>query len=238
MSVLTDLKASVETIVTSAWDHTDGRVVPDSTDLALGNHRVQMSAVVLYADLADSTELAITSQEIAAEVFKAYLQGATRLIRANGGEVRSFDGDRVMGVFIGEQRSTSAARCGLQINYFFTQLLAPRFMRAYATALVGFKFAQTVGIDSGNVQVVRGGIRNNNDLVWVGRAPNVAAKLSAIRDGKHSTFVTEDVYKGIAQSLRTSTTQTDVWIRLSWNAGSQYGVPIIYGSHCTCTPPS
>ena len=78
-------------------------MVPDSTDLALENHRVQMSAVVLYADLADSTELATTNQEIAAEVFKDYLQGATRLIRANGGEVRSFDGDRVMGVFIGEQ---------------------------------------------------------------------------------------------------------------------------------------
>ncbi len=238
MSVLTDLKASVETIVTGQWDHTDGRVVPDTSDLALGNHRVQMSAVVLYADLADSTELAITNQEIAAEVFKAYLQGATRLIRANAGEVRSFDGDRVMGVFIGDHKNTNAARCGLQINYFFTKLLAPRFTSAYAASLVGFKFAQTVGIDNGIVQVVRGGIRHNNDLVWVGRAPNVAAKLSAIRNGKHSTFVTEDVYKEIAQNLKKSTTNTDVWSRLSWSAGPPYGVPIIYGSNCTCTPPS
>jgi class 3 adenylate cyclase len=238
MNVLADLKASVEDIVTSGWDHTDGRVVPDTANLALGNHRVELAAVILYADLADSTELAITNQEIAAEVFKAYLRGATRLIRANRGEVRSFDGDRVMGVFIGERKNSRAAICGLQISYFFKNLLTPRFKTAYPAALANFTFAQTVGIDNGTLHVVRGGIRNNNDLVWVGRAPNIAAKLSAIRNGQHSTFVTESVYKEMATDAKDSNKGVAMWTRLSWRDGPKYGVPIIYGSNWNWTPPS
>lgn len=124
MAILDDLKASVEKVVTEQWTHTDGRVVPGDYSLALSNDRVEMEAAVLYADLADSTEIAIASQVKAAEIFKTCLQGTTRLTRANDGHIRSFDGDRVMGVFIGDNKNSSAAKCGLQINWFFKNLLA------------------------------------------------------------------------------------------------------------------
>jgi len=227
MAILDDLKASVETIVAENWTHTDGRVVPGEDSVGLGNDRVELDAVILYADLADSTELAISSQVKAAEIFKAYLQGATRLIRASNGEVRSFDGDRVMGVFIGENRNTRAAKCGLQINWFFKNLLVKRFHEFYGDAVGSFN--QTVGIDASRVHIIRGGIRAHNDLVWVGRAPNVAAKLSSIHNGKHSTFITEKVYSTILDSSKLSEGK-EMWTRLSWKAGEKYGVPIIFGS--------
>ena len=232
MSELQDaLRAELEETITTAWETRDGEVVPKSKDLSLGNDCVVIDAVMLYADLADSTELAVFDQEKAAEVFKCYLRGCTRLIKANDGEVRSFDGDRVMGVFIGNSKNTNAAKCGLQINWFFQSILAVRFKEFYGqTAFGGFSFTQTVGIDMSPVQIARGGIRNNNDLIWVGRAPNVAAKLSSIRDGKHSTFITETVYTALNATSRKGGNGLDIWTRLNWGAGTTYGTGTVYGS--------
>ncbi|MGA2537956.1 MAG: adenylate/guanylate cyclase domain-containing protein, partial [Terracidiphilus sp.] len=146
-----------------------------------------LDAALLYADLADSTELAVMDKEKAAEVYKAYLQGVSKLIKRNGGEIRSFDGDRVMGVFLDGAMRTNAATCGLQINWFFRKVLIPEFQSFYIT-LNSFPFAQTVGVDVGQIHVARAGVRLDNDLIWVGRAPNIAAKLSSVREGNISTI--------------------------------------------------
>jgi hypothetical protein len=44
----------------AVWETRDGQVVPNSEDLKLGNDRVELEAVLLDADLADSTMLAIS----------------------------------------------------------------------------------------------------------------------------------------------------------------------------------
>ena len=86
------LIAELEPTVHTPWEKREGAVVPENERLKLGNDRVEMDAVFLYADLADSTELAIARQEIASEVCKGYIRGVTRLIKENGGEVRSSTG--------------------------------------------------------------------------------------------------------------------------------------------------
>src|SRR4051794_37165542 len=115
MALIDDLRDETQEIVAAAWDRRDGRVVPEAEDLALSNEAVDFEATFLYADLADSTELAIANQSRAAEVCKAYLRGASRIIRQFGGEIRSFDGDRVMGVFIEGTKNTNAATAALKI---------------------------------------------------------------------------------------------------------------------------
>jgi adenylate cyclase len=57
----------------------------------------------------------------------------------------------------------------------------------------GWLMDHGIGIDTGEALVVRGGIRNNSDLIAIGAAPNVAAKLSSIRD-KYSIYATEEAY--------------------------------------------
>src|SRR6185312_2954960 len=120
---------------------------------------------------ADSTELALQSQNIAAEIVKAYLMGTTRIIRSLNGDIRSFDGDRVMGIFFGERKNTLAGEAALKINYFFTHVLIPAFTNFYKSR--EFALSQSVGVDTSKVMAIRSGIRKNNDLVWIGRAPNV-----------------------------------------------------------------
>jgi len=172
MSLLDDLKNETDKLVRGAWRRRDGTVVPETEDLVLGNEAVDLEATFLYADLHDSTRLATGHKQVAAEVFKAYLMGTTRIIRALGGEIRSFDGDRVMGVFVEGAKNTNAAEAGLKINYFFSTILTSSFNDFYKGSFPsGLPLNQTVGIDTSKVMVVRSGIRNNNDLVWGGSSP-------------------------------------------------------------------
>jgi len=225
-----ELADAVNAIIKEGWDLRDGQVVPETDDITLGNSGVKLDATVLYADLADSTELAIFDREIAAEVYKAYLVGTSRLIKAAGGEIRSFDGDRVMGVFIGNFKNTSAAKTALRINYFFTQVLQPAFQEFYKSLQTSsFRFAQSVGIDTGDIWVARAGVRNDNDLIWVGGVPNVAAKLSSIREQGYSTYITEPVFKKLHQSAKLYDGQS-MWERRTWQKGEPYGAGVVYRS--------
>lgn len=45
----------------------------------------------------------------AAEIYKSYLHCASKIIRCENGVITAFDGDRVMGIFIGDLKNTSAA---------------------------------------------------------------------------------------------------------------------------------
>src|ERR1700757_3834644 len=116
MSLADDLVKEVHTIFTSPWTTRDSEKVPEDEDQKLGNDGRRIDAAVLYADLADSTELVSRyKDEFAAEIFKAYLISACRIIRSNDGVITAFDGDRVMGVFVGGWKNTNAARTALQI---------------------------------------------------------------------------------------------------------------------------
>jgi adenylate cyclase len=225
-----ELAKEVDSIIKASWELRDGQVIPETQDLKLSNSGVKIQATILYSDLADSTELALYSQEIAAEVYKCYLLGTTRIIRANGGEIRAFDGDRVMGVFIGDRKNSSAAKTALKINYFFTHILQPKFLAFYPElASSPFKFAQGTGIDTGEIRIARAGIRNNNDLVWVGRAPNIAAKLSSIREAGFSSYVTADVFTKLNDSAKFFN-GTAMWEQRSWANGEVYGTNTVYRS--------
>ena len=117
--------------------------------------------------------------------------------RQNDGVITAFDGDRVMAVYIGDWGDTAAARTGLQINYAVNEIINPKIKSRFTT---DFVLRQSVGIDRSTLRAVRTGIRGSNDLVWVGTAANLAAKLCTLRDG-YATNMTEDVYKNCDKSV-------------------------------------
>lgn len=86
MALKEDLEEEVAKIFREQWTARDGRGVPDPEDLGLGNDSVKLDATVLYADMADSTSLVDTNRlSFAAEVYKAYLTCAARIIKDEGG---------------------------------------------------------------------------------------------------------------------------------------------------------
>ncbi len=228
MGLKSDLEKAVDGILSQTWDSRDGSVVPSTADVALAGGAVRLKAVMLYADLADSTLLAATyDRRIAAKVYKAFLNCASRIIKANGGVIRSFDGDRVMAVYLGNTPNSNAAKTALQLKWAMENIVRPKLEAKYDAIKNGdYKLSHGVGIDVSDVLVVRGGVRNDNDLLWIGRAPNVAAKLCGLR-GAYRTFITSDVYNKLSDETKESDGR-NMWIKQAWSAPG--GVENIYKS--------
>ncbi|PWE48782.1 adenylate/guanylate cyclase domain-containing protein [Thioclava sp. NG1] len=214
MGLKSDLEEDVKRIYSSVWTRRKGQKVPEDTDLKAGNDAVDLQATILYTDLDESTKLVDNyNDEFAAENYKTFLQCATKIIRSEGGHIRSFDGDRVMGVFIGGSKNTSAVRCGLKINYAVKQIIQPKMNAQYNTKYV---MKHVTGIDSTNVMVAKAGIRNSNDLVWIGKAANHAAKLSAM-SSSHPTWISDKVYDGMSDDVKYSK-GINMWEERKWTA--------------------
>lgn len=201
------------------WTARDAKQVPRTSDVALADGAVQLEATYLYADLADSTEMQMRhGSDLAARVTRMYLNGAARLIRSNDGSIKSYDGDRVMGVFVGKSMRNNAVWAAMQLCWLVDEVICPLVKDETYDGRVFWKVTHGVGIDCGDVVITRAGVRNtvgdsvHNDLVSIGRAPNVAAKLSALRDRAPIT-VTDHVYSKLNEVRRYDAgTGADIWI--------------------------
>lgn len=233
MKTRAQLEASVDEIFSTHWAKRQGEVVPDQDGIRLGNDAVELDATILYADLADSTGLVTGYKDwFAAEIYKAYLTIACEIIRNNSGVITAFDGDRVMAVFIGSSKNSAAAKAALQINWAVDNIINSKVREKYPNT--SYEVRQAVGVDSGKVMVAKAGIRGFNDLVWVGRAANVAAKLSALRDGGYACFMTASVYKKLSDSSKFGgkDKNRDMWSEYVWSETGE----VIYRSNWTWAP--
>jgi class 3 adenylate cyclase len=204
MAVAEDLETIVRNVLYTAWDLRVGKKVPGTEDVALAGGGVELDATVLYADLAESSRLASEfDRRVAAKVVKAFLACCCRLIAHCDGSITSFDGDRVMGVFVGESKNSNAGKCALHIKYAVGQIIRPTLTQYFKSLRTeGFSISHGVGIDTGTTLAVRAGQRGSNDLVWIGRAPNLAARLSDLREDPHASFVSEDVFERLNESSK------------------------------------
>jgi class 3 adenylate cyclase len=218
MGLADDLTSEIKAIFRSTWSVREGEVVPDTPDIKLGNEGVTLDATVLYADIDGSTNMVDSkTAQFAAEVYKTYLLCAARLIKSEGGVITAYDGDRVMAVFIGSSKNTSAVRCGLKINSAVLEIINPA-IKPYDS---DFTLQQVVGIDTSELLVARTGIRGSNDLVWVGPAANHAAKLSSISEQPYATFISCDVYGNMHSSVK-ETNGVDMWEARTWQGKAVY----------------
>lgn len=220
MTIDNDISADVIRIRDADWNKRTGIKVPGPEDVTLGNGAVEIEATYLYTDMANSSQMARTlDRRVTAKILKSYLATSSRLIKHFGGKVMSFDGDRVMGAFMGGTKNTSAVQCSFAIAYAVTQLIRPNFERKYESVRgASFEIHHATGIDQGTVFLVRGGIYGSNELISIGRAPNLAAKLSDLREGSYSTYVTKSVYdKMMSSAKRRLNGASDIWEQRSWN---------------------
>lgn len=214
MGLKDELLSEISNTFASHWTERNGRVVPETEDVALGNDAVKLDeAVVLYADMSDSTTLVDTEPwYFAAEVYKTYLYSAAKIIRSEGGIITAYDGDRVMAVYLGDSKNTAAARTALKLNYCRLQIINPLIAQNYPNT--SFKIQHVVGIDRTTLRVARTGVRGANDLVWVGRAANYAAKLTAL-SAEYPSRITEEVYASLHESLKSSNGKP-MWEKATW----------------------
>lgn len=192
MTIEDDVRAGVADVLRPEFATRKGIVVPETEDINLTNGAVELNATYLYADMADSTGLAQAYKKFAvAKVIRCYLNAASRLIKARGGQIRSFDGDRVMGIFVGDPQATAAVMAAMNISWAVEEVIRPALKRKWSS--FNWTMKQGVGIDMGEAMLVRGGVRGMNDIVSIGSAPNIAAKLSEIRNTGKAIHITKAV---------------------------------------------
>ena len=105
MAFKDELVSEVAKFFEDIWTTRDGKIVPDPSDLKLSNDAVKISGTILYADINGSTSLVDTNtSEFAAEVYKSYLHCVARIVKSEGGVITSYDGDRIMAVYISHKK--------------------------------------------------------------------------------------------------------------------------------------
>lgn len=214
MSLKDELATFCHNVFHGKWETTESTKVPDENSrLTLKNTAIIIDGTVLYADLDGSTGMVDRHHRwFSAEIYKTYLYCCARIIAAESGVVTAYDGDRVMAVFVGDGKDTRAARAALKIKWAVDEIIMPKKGARY----VGDKFAlkHVTGIDSCSLFVAKTGARGANDLVWVGRAANYAAKMTSLPSTY--TYVTEVVYMMLADQVKTSNGRS-MWEKVTWS---------------------
>jgi class 3 adenylate cyclase len=214
MALADDLKKWVGDTFTTEWEVQETTSVPNPEDLRLNsNHAKDLNAAtVLYADLDGSTDMVNAMKwQFSAQIYKTFLKCASDIIKNEAGVITAYDGDRVMAVFTGVTKNTSAARCALKINSAVQDIIQPAIAKKWET---DFVLRHVVGIDTSQLRTARIGVRGDNDLVWIGRAANYAAKLTNLA-GK-PTRITTDVYNSLADQSKY-TNGVDMWAPEYWD---------------------
>jgi class 3 adenylate cyclase len=209
-----DLTKEVAQIFRQQWSSRDGYVVPTANALQLSNDAINIDATVLYADMSDSTSLVDAYKaHFAAEVYKAFLECAAKIIRSEGGEITAYDGDRVMAIFVGDQKDNSAARTALKLNHAVKKIINPGIKAQYPSN--SYELRHVVGVDASKLYVARTGIRGANDLVWVGRAANHAAKMATLSNN-FASRISPEVYNNLDNGQKY-TDGKPMWEKATWD---------------------
>ena len=120
-----------------------------------------------------------------------------------------------MAVFNGAEKNRNAVQAALKLNTASQQIVAPALVRQYPQGT--YRLRHVVGIDTSPLFVARTGIRGANDLVWVGRAANHAAKLAALPES-YQTYITQDVFSDLDDSLMFHIgSGQPAWEAVRWN---------------------
>jgi class 3 adenylate cyclase len=211
-----DLTAEVKKTFADEWQVQATTSVPNPEDLLLNsNHAKDLeAATVLYADLDGSTNMVDGFQWwFAAQVYKTYLRCAAELIRSEGGTVTAYDGDRVMAVFTGATKNTTAVRTAMMINCAVVDIIRPAIKAKHPTT--DFTLNHVVGVDTSQLRTARIGVRGDNDLVWIGRAANYAAKLT--NESEKPLWITKAVYERLQDSVKLHNGQ-EMWEKRIWSS--------------------
>jgi class 3 adenylate cyclase len=117
-----------------------------------------------------------------------------------------------MAIYLGERNHSRAAITALKLNYARIAIINPLLKAQYPSK--SYEAKHVVGVDKSDLYAVKTGVRGDNDLVWVGRSANHAAKLSSLSTEAPS-WITGEVYDMLADDAKFSNGRA-MWESKSW----------------------
>ena len=154
--------------------------VPDVHDSRLthGATGIGGEFTYLYIDMRNSSKLTDRHRrQTVAKMYKAFHLCMVRIIREYQGRVRSFDGDRLMGIFDSNNKIDNAVEAAMTMIGCVEGILVPKMRRHYRDRM----FDVGIGIATSEAILIKAGVgheENSRDLVSIGAAANFAARLS------------------------------------------------------------
>lgn len=218
-----EYKTGIDSYFSGTYDVIKAEKVPGVSDVKFGNYGKKIELAMMFVDIEESTEIVDGFRSVtAARMYKSFLWAVTRIVKEHGGDVKSFNGDGLLVVFSGDKKNTNAAKAAFKINWFVKKILKPKiesyFRRNDKLASMNFNYG--LGIDTGQVLVVRAGIKgeDNSDLVWVGNSTNFAVQLSSHSSSKYPIYITNDVFNKLNESAKTYLhSNTKIWEKTYWS---------------------
>jgi class 3 adenylate cyclase len=77
-----------------------------------------------------------------------------------------------------------------------------------------------IGIDTSETWAVPAGVGNNNDLTWIGIAPEFAAQLSRIGKYPYSVYTSRACFTRLADTAR-ETGEKNIWLKKKIKFGDE-----------------
>lgn len=195
MSLTLDLTNKIKSYALGQYEIVKTTIIPEVTDqrLTYGNSGLLGEYTFLFVDIRQSSKLlGKYGNQLAAKILQSFHDINVRIIISNGGAIRSFDGDRVMGVFSGYNKQDNAVKAAMQIKYAIRTILNP---------ILKADIKCGIGIDSGEVlitKVGKGANVNNNDVVFIGKAVNYASHLC--NEANNCVIISPETYTKLTHS--------------------------------------
>ena len=219
-----EIENKVDTVLKETFSQFEIEDVPDienpsDSRLTLGNTGFLGEYAFLYVDMRGSSEFTDQHRlQTITKIYKAYHHCMVECIKTFNGKVRSFDGDRVLGVFGGNRKVNNAIECAMKMTGCRYDILQPKIKAALSNG----NFSLGVGISTGKAMVSKAGVgydKNNRDLIWIGDPPNLGSKLSDEADSPYSIYICKDTFEKLLENNRYTTkdgVKTDMWTRQSF----------------------
>ncbi|ATU94457.1 adenylate/guanylate cyclase domain-containing protein [Phyllobacterium zundukense] len=193
-----ELLEEVATILSNSFtiDVTNTNSVPHSGDpsITFPNLDAQtqgcklIETCVLYIDIRRSTELNLTHKaKTVAKLYSSFVRAMTKCARHYGGHVRGIIGDRVMVIFDKENAYANAVDTAILMNSTARYVINKHFKSDEVKCGIGIDAGRMLATKTG---FRRKGVEQNNyrNLVWLGRAANVASKLTDLANKSGEVF--------------------------------------------------
>lgn len=221
MSLVEDLKNKINSYFTEKYEVTETKIIPstDYSKLTFGNNGLIADLTFLFIDIRKSSQLHDTYGYIdAAKIYQSFHDINVRIINSRDGQVRAFDGDRIMGVFSGDRKNNNAVEAALNIRWAISNILNPKFKPEFAINI-------GIGIDTGKTlitKVGKGRDLSNNDLVWVGKACNYASHMC--NESRNMIYISPTVY-GVLDGTNKESDGKNIWTNVNMTLKNGNVVP-------------
>ncbi|MCZ7382551.1 MAG: hypothetical protein O8C64_13395 [Candidatus Methanoperedens sp.] len=199
MGYVNDLENQVKDYLDGDYEITETETIPSVENVPFGKKAKKMKLCAFCIDIRKSTELLLVHQkQTSGKIHKAFLTIVSKVVLENGGEIRSFNGDSLLAFWpaYSNKQISMVVKAAMTTKWLLNIKLSPLFEK-YEKIDFG------IGIDWGEVYILRAGIprnNNNNDLVFIGKCVNYATAIANQAHGPSHIEISEETYSNLEEN--------------------------------------